>query len=224
MASESASEEVDTRFQAHAPSAEQLARERNLQTFKDLESIWVSVRKESIENEELAALGARYSLLAVELANQPSLLLQVKARAEQLKIQLEVQESIQTLAALRAQREREKDEIRAVAQAIEARSDFNVVGNLNASIVYEGTKLPLLYRVQDPTTGATVAYVQPQEGISADLLATMLGTLVGIKGEVAFDPSLGVNLVRPRAIESLTATTTVDTSPAPAAGDEPSSE
>ncbi len=211
----SASEETDPRFQPKGPSPEQLARETSLQSFKDLEAIWISVREQPIETEELAALGARYELLIVEVAEQPSLLLQAKARAEQIRIRTDLQDRILALASLRAEMTREQEEVKAVALAIEARSDFNVVGTLNASIVYDGERLPLLYRVQDASTGATVAYVQPQEGITADTLATMLGTLIGIKGDVSFDPSLGVNVVKPRAIEALTAkATSVPSDPA----------
>ncbi len=215
----SASEETDPRFQPKGPSPEQLAREASLQTFKDLEAIWTSVREQPIETEELAALGARYELLIVEVVQQPSLLLQAKARAEQIRIRTDLQDRILALASLRAEMTREQEEVKAVALAIEARSDFNVVGTLNASIVYDGERLPLLYRVQDASTGATVAYVQPQEGITADTLATMLGTLIGVKGEVAFDPSLGVNVVRPRAIEALTPKASGVPAPAPATGD-----
>lgn len=205
---EGSAEEIDPRFQAQAPSAEKVARDTNLQMFQDLETIWCTIREQPIESEELAALVLRYEALISALETQPALLKQAETRAEQIRIRMDLQERILAIAALRAEMSRSEDDIRAVARAIEARSDFNVVGTLNASIVYDGNHLPLLYRIQNPTTGATVAYVQPAEGITADTLATMLGTLVGVKGDVAFDPSLGVNLVKPRALEALTPTPT----------------
>lgn len=214
---ETATDPADPRFQAREASPERLAKDENLQTFKDLETMWCAIREQPDESEELTALVLRYEALITALDAQPTLQKQAQARAEQIRTLMEVQENIIALAALRAETSRLSDEARAVAKAIEARSDFNVVGTLNASIVYDGGKLPLLYRIQNPMTGATVAYLQPQEGITADLLATMLGTLVGVKGDMAFDPSLGVNLVKPRALESLTPSGSATTA-APAAG------
>ncbi|MDA1007919.1 MAG: hypothetical protein O2800_02800 [Planctomycetota bacterium] len=202
-ASAPVAEPVDERFEPAAPSPEMLARTARQETFVELETMWKAVRDQPIASEELGALRARFEALSVEAAGEPTLATRAKSRTEQITLRMEVQERVIAVAALRSEMTREQEEFIAVARAIEARSDFSVVGVLNASTVYDGVRVPLLYRIQDPATGATLAYIQPQEGISADLLTTMLGTLVGLKGEVNFDSAFGVNLVIPRSIENL---------------------
>ena len=74
------------------------------------------------------------------------------------------------------------------------------MGRLNASTIYDGKRLPLLYRVQDDGTGQTVAYMRP--GSSFDLTG-MLGQLIGIVGEKSYDGVLRLNLIAPRRIDVL---------------------
>ena len=56
---------------------------------------------------------------------------------------------------------------------IQRRADYTAIGILNASSVYDGQRLPELYRICDPMTGATIAYVEPNADIP---MATMIGT------------------------------------------------
>ncbi len=93
------------------------------------------------------------------------------------------------------------DQVRAIKIALEARSDYTVVGILNASSIYDGKRLPLLYRLVDPAVGQTVAYVTAKNPAQ---LATMLGTLVGIRGEKRYDEALRVSVIDPTAVEILT--------------------
>ena len=74
------------------------------------------------------------------------------------------------------------------------------MGTLSVSRVYDGSKLPKLYRLQEPGTGRTVAYLQPSD--EADLIP-MLGQLIGIVGEKSYDPGLRLTLVTPRRIDLL---------------------
>lgn len=169
--------------------------------FEDLEAIWGAVKAEPLASAELGALRGRY----LELLEQPLLARDIRAmataRVEQLNVKLELQERIYRLQAMRADLDLDLDRIRAVRLAIEARSDYDAVGVLNASTVYDGKRLPVLYRLQDPGVGQTVAYVVPKEDFQ---LSTMLGVLVGIKGAKRYDESLRVNIIEPRSIDILT--------------------
>ena len=53
----------------------------------------------------------------------------------------------------------------------------------------------------DPTTSATIAYVEPNADIP---MATMIGTLVGVKGGKQFDPALRLTVISPLSMELLT--------------------
>jgi hypothetical protein len=67
--------------------------------------------------------------------------------------------------------------------------------------VYDGATLPLLYRLQDPTSGQTVAYLVPDDSYT---LSTMLGTLIGVRGEKCFDDALKLDTITPTTIDPLT--------------------
>ncbi|MSR69596.1 MAG: SH3 domain-containing protein [Phycisphaerales bacterium] len=182
-------------------SPEQIAAESRRATFADLEATWLKVKGQPLADAELGALYARYVALGVDAANDPSMKGRIAARVAQLEVQQEVQNKIFDLQATRARLNGECDQINGVAIAIEARSEYTAVGVLNASIVYDGTQLPLLFRLVDPSTGQTVSYVVPGDGFQ---LSTMLGTLIGIKGEKAYDDSLKLDTITPKTIDFLT--------------------
>lgn len=182
-------------------SPEQIAAETRRATFADLEATWLKVKGQPLADAELGALYARYVALSVDAANDPSMKGRVAARVAQLEVQQEVQNKIFDLQATRARLNGESDQINSVALALEARSEYTAVGVLNASIVYDGTRLPLLFRLVDPSTGQTVSYVVPGDGFQ---LSTMLGTLIGIKGEKAYDDSLKLDTITPKTIDFLT--------------------
>jgi len=78
-----------------------------------------------------------------------------------------------------------------------------MVGRLAPSAVYNGDRLPLMYRVQsvDPLTGPrTIGYVRPQEGQRLD---GSLGQIVGIIGSTTDDDALSLRIIRPERVDVL---------------------
>lgn len=186
---------------APVKTPEQIAFERRRATMADLEGLYTSIRGQSKAEAELHALRGRYLDLAIVASGDPEIVSKANGRAEQLRLEIEVQSRIIELERMKARIEGERDSIASVARAIEARSEYTVVGILNASLVYDGQRLPLLYRIQDPATGQTVAYVSPGPGFQ---LSTMLGNLLGVRGEKAYDEALRVDVVAPRTVDILT--------------------
>jgi hypothetical protein len=70
--------------------------------------------------------------------------------------------------------------------------DYDVMGRLLASSVYDGQRLPRLYRVVDPTTQRTIAYVHGNGTINP---ATTVGQYVGIVGRSKFDRAVRLNIL-----------------------------
>ena len=64
---------------------------------------------------------------------------------------------------------------------------YAAVGQLVASVVYDGQTLPIMYRVVEPGSFRTLAYVRPGNDGHA---ARCLGKLVGVIGEPRFDGSV----------------------------------
>ncbi|MEM6333293.1 MAG: hypothetical protein AAF823_08150 [Planctomycetota bacterium] len=79
-------------------------------------------------------------------------------------------------------------------------TDYDAVGRLLASSVYNGASLPLMFRLVEPSSGRTVAYVKP--GLIGDSRA-MLGRIVGVLGPTRYDPVLKLNVVQLETIEAL---------------------
>ena len=186
---------------APVKTPEQIAFERRRATMADLEGLYTTIRGQTKAEAELHALRGRYIDLAIVAAGDPEIVSKANGRAEQLRLEIEVQSRIIELERMKARIEGERDSIASVARAIEARSEYTVVGILNASLVYDGQRLPLLYRIQDPATGQTVAYVAPGPGFQ---LSTMLGNLLGVRGEKSYDEALRVDIVAPRTVDILT--------------------
>jgi hypothetical protein len=74
------------------------------------------------------------------------------------------------------------------------------VGRVAASTIYDGESLPKLLRLQDASTGRTVAYLHLDEQYEA---ANLIGNLVGIVGERHYDGGLRLNIVTPKRIDLL---------------------
>jgi hypothetical protein len=66
------------------------------------------------------------------------------------------------------------------------------LGWLRASAIYDGKRLPRLYKLVDPATNRTIAYVRPGPVINA---TSQLGRLVTIEGRTGFDVDLKVRLI-----------------------------
>lgn len=78
---------------------------------------------------------------------------------------------------------------------------YAATGRLAPSTVYNGENLPRLYRVVDSGTGRTIAYVKPGPNVDARIM----GKLVGIYGQMRYDPALKLNLIDVQEVEVLEA-------------------
>lgn len=170
-------------------------------TFDDLEQQFKAVRSQPESGAEFDALRAKYEELAAAGEMPSSVKSLSGARAKQLSLMIETQTELQKLERTKAGIDSNKKGIAELVLNIQRRADFTAIGILNASAVYDGQRLPELYRICDPTTGATVAYVEPNADIA---MAPMIGTLVGVKGGKSFDPALRLTVISPLSVDMLT--------------------
>jgi hypothetical protein len=178
-----------------------VVRESRRATWSDLEAQWAAVRKQPEATAELDALRGRYLEIARTAPARSALAQMANTRAEQLVLLAEAQRGAQELAALRGQLGQRSQAMVQIITDIQRRADYTAVGILNASVVYDGQRLPQLYRITDPQTSQTIAYVLPNESLP---MGTMVGTLVGVKGGKEFDSALNINVIAPQVIELLT--------------------
>ena len=87
----------------------------------------------------------------------------------------------------------------------QANRSYTMVGRLAPSAIYDGRRLPLMYRVQsvDPLTGPrTIGYLRPAPG---ERLDHRLGQIVGVIGETTDDDALSLRIIQPERVDALNA-------------------
>lgn len=168
-------------------------------TLEDLEEAFAQLRNEPIETAEVTPLRRMYLELA-ERADGERDQRFAEQRAEQLALWREIQQNRQRLARLQSRAELTGERMRAARRAVDDAGDYTAVGRLSVSMIYDGQRLPRLLRLQEPGTGRTVAYVQPE--IEYDLTG-MIGQLIGVIGDKEYDGGLRLNLIRPRRVDIL---------------------
>jgi len=186
---------------------EQLIENRPLLTMRDLESAYAAVlaQKASLaEVEPLIGEHERY-LAAMDKGEAPGDDLDrevIVAHLELLKIRSDLQRSMLRIEGVREQAERSIARINEGIDGIDRSSEYVVVGRLTTSVVYDGKRLPLLYRVQsvDEDAGRTLAYIVPAKGVD---LAGSLGSIVGVAGVARIDASSRLNIVTPERVDRL---------------------
>ena len=69
-----------------------------------------------------------------------------------------------------------------------------------SSTIYDGQSLPKLFRLQDPATGRTIAYLKPDADYA---LTNRIDIIVGIVGDKTYDEAMRLNIITPRRVDVL---------------------
>jgi hypothetical protein len=80
------------------------------------------------------------------------------------------------------------------------RTSYQAVGQLTVSGVYDGTSLPLLFRLVSSNL-RTVVYLRPNDRIDT---TAMMGKILGVNGPSRYDPALKLHVLEAQSIELLT--------------------
>ncbi len=195
------------RPQAEQPRQPELAPEPA--SIEDLESSLNATRRLPTESMDLALdeLLAEYQrTLAAEAAKpnaEERTINALEQRVSWLELRIDTRDQRRAIeAALRESSERDEQ----VAEGVrrwQAERSYVVVGRLAPSAVYDGKRLPLMYRVMsvDPLMGSrTIAYVRPEAGQE---LAPHLGQIVGVVGDGADDAALRLRIIRAERVDEL---------------------
>ncbi len=155
--------------------------------------------KERIESAELELLQQQFMQFAADPEVTDVEKATALSRAEVLALKIEVQDNLVRLREMKERTQIDSENINATRVAMDARAPYDVVGQLNASVVFagEGT-MPLLFRLQDRSGGQTIAYIRPDERFD---IAAMIGLYVGILGNTSYDETLQLNIITPRRID-----------------------
>jgi hypothetical protein len=166
---------------------------------EDLEAAYRALREEPIVTAEVQPLRSLYLRLAEE-SEDHTVARYSGARAEQLEIWAGLQSRRGKFERVGQRLKLTVEEAQAVRTAMETTGQYVAVGRLAASTIYDGERLPRLFRLQDAATGRTLAYLKPNDGFD---LHSVLGQVIGIRGEKTYDGGLRLNLITPSQIDLL---------------------
>lgn len=169
----------------------------------DLEPLFKKVWAEPVLTAEVDELIAQYeqaiTTLGQEQAGRKPALQQ---RLNALITRREYRDSLRTHEAERAQIDQQTIRLQEQLKQFQRTRVYTIVGILQPSTVYDGQKLPLMYRVVSVggTSPKTLGYIRKTAELDLD---KHLGQIVGVVGETSIDRSLQLNLITPVVVDPL---------------------
>lgn len=189
-----------------AATASDLAARVTNPALRDLESRLAAAQKQPLAQQPLETLLAGYKALYLD-NNVVGLDRQVvSVRVPQIERALKVQQAIKALDAARVESSKPIEIPKPApppTPGVYDPSKYDSVGQLLASSVYDGDSGPRLFRLVEPGTGRTIAYVQPANSFDPK---HYLGKTVGIIGQGKYDPAVRLNVIEVKQIDLLQAT------------------
>jgi len=194
------------------PAAEETAplpeTERPVGTFDALEAAFESLRQQDPDSAELSELAAeiRRAMGALDDGSpfSPGLRHRLEQRLAVVELWIRLRETRARLAAMRAETETQSSRVAERIAALERTRGYEFVGRVVPSSLYDGRRLPLMYRIVSVggVSPRTIGYVLPDDRFD---LGAKVGRVVGVVGESRMDESLGLRIVVPHRIDILRA-------------------
>jgi len=169
----------------------------------DLESTFQSVWKQPLMSAEMDELIAQYNRSIDSLGDDSARLKQqLTRRADALELRVEMRNKLRAIEDAKTTIEAGRGKVHEqIALADQARV-YTIVGQLQPSTVYDGTKLPLMYRIISVGGGSprTLGYLKDEKEL---LLVGKVGAVIGVIGEAQLDRSLQLNIITPVRVDVL---------------------
>lgn len=191
------------------------ASERKRANLEELEVTLKAVLAQPSYTAELDELKAEYQrTLDATPAEQARRRQQIQARIDALQLKADLRLKLQQAEAARLRLDESQSRIREQLAELEKTRVYTLIGQLSASTVYDGRRLPLMFRLQslDPYP-KTLGYVRADNNLA---LPSLLGKVVGVVGEAQMDGALNVNIIAAVRVEELRGVDLPKTPPAPA--------
>lgn len=167
-----------------------------------IENAYEGVNLSDLDEEELACLRDDF-LMAGEEEEDPIRARYARMRADQIDVYTTLRDQNEVISALHTRIERSRTDAIDREVAIANTGDYEVVGLLSTSAVFNGTDRPMLYRIQDSKTSRTLAYMRPENLAFAD----MIGQHIGVMGHLEYDPILQVNIISMSRVDLMASNT-----------------
>ncbi len=196
---------------APAPAPAPIVR-RSAAAFAELEQRFREAMAQPLENQPHDELIIAYRALQSDTTLLPNEARTIVARLMQLDRNQKLAASLKDLSSLRSELDQRQESIVSVRIESERRANapqtgvpgegkyYDAVGQLVGSAVYDGQRMPRLYRLLDASSRRTVAYVQPSDKLDPKVY---LGQVVGLLGTSRYDPALKLNIFEVKSADIL---------------------
>lgn len=155
------------------------------------------------ETDELI-LEFQDAIASAKAAGESRAASQLEQRLAVLTLQRDLRDRLRALEDQRRRLDEQAQQVQAVVDEALRSHVYTIVGELQASTIYDGVNMPLMFRVQSVGTSAprTIGYLRPDESLN---LKGKLGLVVGVVGESAIDPVLRIAVIEPVRVDVLQA-------------------
>lgn len=175
-------------------------------SYPDLNRSFEEVMRQPTEGAEYTALINEFQRLTETLPDAPgsdAIRAAANGRIAALRLRADLQESMQRMNDALAEADVGSVRVEESVQTLDANPVYRFVGRLSSSLVYNGQRLPLLFRVQAVDSGRTIAYLTPSPELD---LSAKLNTVVGVVvGQSRDDSSLGLPLIDAKRVDIIKA-------------------
>jgi hypothetical protein len=191
---------------AAAPTIEPKPIEIKPSPYEKLEAAFEAVRKQPPDSAEFGELLAEYQSALDKLKPEDPTTRMLRGRLQQrisyLKLLTDMQARQRDFTAGSESVAQDEKKLQERLAEVDRVRQYTIVGRLSASTIYDGKRLPLMYRVQavGGTAPRTLAYVKPDDKLMID---AKIGAVVGVVGEAKMDPTLKLNIITPLRIDPL---------------------
>ena len=124
-------------------------------------------------------------------------------RANQIRLASAINAERGRIDSLRAKVQQSNDDLSAEAQSLSTIAEYVIQGRLAVSLVFDGQSKPIMYRIEDPLSGRSLAYLAPSRSLD---LSSLLGQRIGVVGSIDFDPDWHVTVVDPDRVDLVSVT------------------
>ena len=172
--------------------------------FEGLEKIFNSLPPTDMSDDLATGLWEGYAIVAEEDQDlDPETAQLALIRMRQLEIASCIREEQDALAKLDAVVHVASQDVEAMRTVLDEPTDYVVLGKLNVSSIFTGNdSRPIMYRVEDPVNGRTLAYLTANESLQ---LGEMIGQWIGVVGSMEFDSRWQVQVIDPERVDLVAA-------------------
>lgn len=177
--------------------------ERKIGSLEDLEAAFQRVAKQPASEAEYDELMAEFQrAIDAQGPEMTSRKKQLTARREFLAIRRDYRDRVRAAEEAKRQLDANEIQVRNSLAEIEKSRVYTIIGTLQPSTVYDGQRLPLMYRIQSVggLSPRTLGYIKPDAKFDLD---RKLGLVVGVIGNAEMDRELKLNIVTPVRVDVL---------------------